>query len=332
MSAGTSTVRVGVVGTGVMGADHASRLRASVGGATLVGVTDIDPSRAAVTADALGARTFDDAESLIGSDEVDAVLVASHDSAHAEQVLACIEAGKPVLCEKPLAPSLAECERIVAAEAATGAELVSVGFMRRFHQGFTALRAQLSTGELGAPLLIHGSHRNVASYPFGGSEGTITNTAVHDIDIVGWMLDEPVVEVSWHAPRTTGLDDARQDPQLIHLRTTGGTLAAVELFVNARYGYDTRYEVVCERGAAHLRPLQPISVDHELMRRTTHPTDWRPFYADAYRAELQAWVDSVRTGATTDLARSRDGLRATRVAEALIRSMHADGARVAVGQ
>ena len=155
-----------------------------------------------------------------------------------------------MLCEKPLAPTVEEGRQIVDAQAERGlGDLVSVGFMRRFHPGFTAMKAALASGELGAPLMVLGSHRNVRAYPTGGSEGTLTNSAVHDIDITEWLLESPIVEVGWYAPKSTSLDPDRQDPQLIHLRTADGVLASIDLFVNARYGYDVRYELVGERGA-----------------------------------------------------------------------------------
>src|SRR4051812_47310718 len=133
-------------------------------------------------------------------------------------------------------------------------ELVSVGFMRRCHPGFTAMKGQLDSGTLGVPLLALGSHRNVRSYPTGGSEGTLTNSAVHDIDVTEWLLGSPITEVGWYAPRSTSLDHDRHDPQLIHLRTMSGVLTSIDLFVNAQYGYEVRYELVCEKGISAAGP------------------------------------------------------------------------------
>jgi myo-inositol 2-dehydrogenase/D-chiro-inositol 1-dehydrogenase len=317
------TLHVGLIGAGVMGADHAHTVQRSIAGARLTAVTDIDSSRAVNLSQELDARPLRSAEELIHDADVDAVIVASHDSAHAEQVLACIEAGKPVLCEKPLAPMVEDCRRIVAKQRGRGlGDLVSVGFMRRFHPGFVAMKDQLGRQSLGAPLLVLGSHRNVRSYSTGGSEGTITNSAVHDIDIVQWLLRSTIVEVSWYAPRPTTVDQSRQDPQLIHLRTADGVLSSIDLFVNAQYGYDVRYEMVCERGAIRLAPGARIVTDHDLVHGHDHPADWRPFFADAYRLELQAWVDAVNHAAPTPLATAEDGLRCALVAEALVQSMH----------
>jgi myo-inositol 2-dehydrogenase/D-chiro-inositol 1-dehydrogenase len=320
------TLRVGLIGAGVMGADHARTINTAVAGATLVAVTDIDHDRAAELAGRLGADVVVSDHDLIASRNVDAVIIASHDSAHTKQVLACIEAGKPVLCEKPLAPTVEECQQIVGAQEERGpCDLVFVGFMRRFHPGFTAMKAELATGELGSPLMVVGSHRNVRAYPTGGSEGTLTNSAVHDIDITEWLLESPIVEVGWYAPKPTSLDPDRHDPQLIHLRTADGVLATIDLFVNAQYGYDVRYELVCERGAVRLSPTPPIVTDRDLARGYAHPTDWRPFFAEAYRLELQAWVAAVTRGEATPLATAASGLRSTVVARALVRSMHSGG-------
>src|SRR5207249_12086382 len=125
-------IRVGLIGTGVMGANHARLLGTAVHGATLGAVFDVDGPRALAVADSVpGTRVLAHPAELIGDPEVDAVLVASSDHTHEEFVLDCLAAGKPVLCEKPLAPTVAGCERILDAEAATGRRLVSVGFMRR---------------------------------------------------------------------------------------------------------------------------------------------------------------------------------------------------------
>jgi myo-inositol 2-dehydrogenase/D-chiro-inositol 1-dehydrogenase len=229
---------------------------------------------------------------------------------------------KPVLCEKPLAPTVEDCQDIVAAQRRRGmGELVSVGFMRRFHPGFTAMKGQIDSGALGVPLLALGSHRSVRAYPTGGSEGTLTNSAVHDIDVSEWLLGSPITQVGWYAPRSTSLDRDRHDPQLIHLRTMSGVLISIDLFVNAQYGYEVRYELVCERGTVRLGPTAPIVTDRDQAHGYPHASDWRPFFADAYRLQLQAWVDAICTSQATPLATAGNGLRSTMVAQALVQSM-----------
>lgn len=326
------TVRIGVIGTGVMGAEHARVLQGSVSGATVTAVADTAYVRAKAVAAETGARSFQSAEELIASPFVDAVLIASHDTTHAAQVKACLGEGKPVLCEKPLAPTVAECQDLVSLEASSvmGNPLISVGFMRRFHPAYRDLKTQLREGIVGQPLMMLSSHRNVRSYPGGDSASTITNSGIHEIDITAWLLDSPIDSVSWHAPKNTSLDGSRQDPQVFHLRTADGVLTIVDVFVNARYGYDVRCEVVGETGSLELARPQQTMVNQGLGRSRSFAEDWRPVFADAYRLQSQAWVDSLASGTPSPLASARDALNATRVAEALVQSMNTGGAIVAV--
>jgi myo-inositol 2-dehydrogenase/D-chiro-inositol 1-dehydrogenase len=127
---------IGVIGTGIMGADHVETVTAAVSGAEICAVADIDPKRAETAAPCVpGAKAFPSAERLIESPEVDSVIIASSDATHAQYVTACISARKPVLCEKPLAPTVAECEQILRLEQAGAVRMVQVGFMRRFDPG-----------------------------------------------------------------------------------------------------------------------------------------------------------------------------------------------------
>src|SRR5262249_17825451 len=112
------TVRVGVVGVGVMGADHARKLARVVSGSELVAVTDFAAGVAAAVAGERGARTHEDGLALIGDPAVGAVVVATRDDTHADLVLAALRAGKPVMCEKPLAPTADECRAVATAQAA----------------------------------------------------------------------------------------------------------------------------------------------------------------------------------------------------------------------
>jgi myo-inositol 2-dehydrogenase/D-chiro-inositol 1-dehydrogenase len=327
------TIGVGVVGAGIMGADHAKTLHRSVSGAEVTVLADIDLNRArVVVAELPGARATDDAFALIADDAVDAVLIASHDSTHAELIMAAIRTGKPVLCEKPLAPTLAECVEVVRAERSAvgdGVPLVSLGFMRRFDPGYVQLKDALSRGTQGAPLLMHCISRGVSSAPSATNESSVTGSAIHEFDVVPWLLGQRITEVSWHAPRAAGGVEF-QDPQLILLRTADGVLSTVDVFLNARYGYDVRCEIVSEKGTIALTEPTRMVVDSGLRRSVGYAADWRPRFADAYRIELQAWVDAVTKGTPTPLATAYDGLLANAVADAVITSMHEGGRVVAV--
>ena len=126
----TETIHVGLIGTGKIGSLHAENLMQRTRGATVVAVMDIDHERAnAVAAACDGARVYADAGDLIADPAVDAILIASTDRTHADFAIACIEEDKPVLCEKPLATTVADAERVLRAELGGGRRLVQVGFM-----------------------------------------------------------------------------------------------------------------------------------------------------------------------------------------------------------
>ena len=323
------SVRVGVIGTGVMGAHHAATLWGNVSGAELVAVADADLARArAVAATLPGAAVAADAHAVIADPGVDAVVIASHDSTHAELTRAAVAAGKPVLCEKPLAPTVAECVAIVSEEGDAG--LISVGFMRRFDPAYADLKTALVTGPLGRPLLLHCVSRGVSAAPGTTSEYSVTGAAIHEFDIVPWLLGAPIVEVSWHAPLSSPSAGGPQDPQLVLLRTADGVLTTLEVFLNAGYGYDIGCEVVCEHGVLALAPTARVVASHAGSASAAHPADWRPRFADAYRIELQAWIESIADGVPSPLPSARAGLAATAVAEAVIASMHDGGRTVAV--
>ena len=149
------SVGVGIIGAGMMGAAHVATLTTGVPGAHVAAVADADPARAAAAAGAAGARALADPLELIADPAVEAVVVASYDTTHEAFVLACIAAGKPVLCEKPLATTAEACLRVIDAERAAGRRLVSLGFMRRYDPAYEALKAQLDDGGVGAVLLVH---------------------------------------------------------------------------------------------------------------------------------------------------------------------------------
>lgn len=322
------SVRVGLIGAGVMGADHARILHDGVPGAVLAAVHDVDPARArALAGECGGARVVDDAAALVADPGVDAVIVASPDDTHGPLALACIARGKPVLCEKPLAAGLDSCRTVVAAEVAAGRRLVQVGYMRRFDPGYLAMKAALEDGGLGPALFMHCVHRNAVAAAYLTSEGVIANSAVHEIDVARFVLGEEVAAATVISPRASARAPGRQ-PQLVVLETVGGTVVDVEAFVDARYGYDVRAELVCENGTVALAPNPPVALRHDGRDGFALSPDWRGRFAEAYRAQLRAWVGAVASGRPTGSS-AWDGYAASVTAAACL-DAHRSKTRVAV--
>lgn len=325
------TVRVGVIGTGMIGRDHIRRITQVLSGGTIAAVTDVDAARAEQAAAALpGVTVHPSGRDLIADPAVSAVLVTSWAQTHTEHVLAAIDAGKPVFCEKPLATTYAAGLKIMNAERAGGRRLVQVGFMRRYDPGYRALKAAVDGGEIGIPLLMHCAHRNVAVPPYDfTTESIITDSAIHEIDLVRWLFGEEVVTTSILRPRRSSKgSDTLHDPLIVVLELASGILVDVELFMNATYGYDIRGEVVGEHGTVALGDHGGVIVSAASRRSGPVPADWRERFSRAFDAEFQDWLDALAAGAPRGPG-SWDGVAATAVAESCLAALRT-GERTAV--
>ena len=323
-------LRVGIIGVGLMGADHADRIAHRTSGARLVAVSDPDTARAGALAEAFdGVRAVPDPLDLVADDDVDAVVIASPGFVHEEQVLACLAAGKHVLCEKPLTMDGESSLRIVRAEQERGAPLVQVGFMRRFDPEYARLKALLDSGRLGRLLLLHNTHRNKVVPPSFRSEMIVRDSLVHEVDVARFLFGEEIAEVTLYAPAPTSVAaEGVIDPQVSVFRMVGGAIVTNEVFVNNQVGYEVRCEAVCETGTAVVgRPWGDLYTtasssagDGDGVWGGMVPADFRARFARAYDLELQAWVDATRRGAVVGPT-AWDGYAATVVCEAGMESL-----------
>ncbi len=316
------TVRVGVVGVGMIGQDHIRRITQVLSGAQVVAVTDVDVERARSVAEGLpGARVHASGEDLIADEGVEAVVVTSWGPTHERYVLAGIAAGKPVFCEKPLATTQEACLRILDAEIAAGRRLVMVGFMRRYDAAYTALKEAVVDGAVGTPLLMHCAHRNPTVPSTFTSEMVVNDTAIHEIDLVRWLFDEEIAATQVLKPRrnpAAGPD--LQDPLIVLLEMASGVLVDVEVSINVAYGYDIRGEIVGESGTVALADEAPVVVKRQGVRGERVPGSWRERFLRAYDVELQAWIDAAATGGSTGPS-AWDGYAAAVVADACIQAL-----------
>lgn len=318
------TIRIGVIGVGNIGTAHAHNLEFTVSGAQVSVVYDYDTSRAARVAAEIDAIAVDSVAELIAHPDVDAIVIASPDGMHAEQALACLAAGKPTLCEKPLAPVLADALAVMDAEVELGHRLITMGFMRRFDPGYVQLKAELDSGVVGLPLVLHCIHRNESVSQEQTSAMSLTNSAVHEIDINRWLLGEEYVSAQIITGRPTPLGGpGLKDPLLVFLRTASGVIVEIESFVNAQYGYEVRCEVVASEGTLELGDGSFITSARAGHLGKAIPEQWLGRFGEAYRMEMQAWVDSIRAGAPTGPS-VWDGYAATAVANACVAALDTD--------
>src|SRR5215218_5154321 len=297
-------VGVALIGSGRMGAFHAETLARRIPGARLAAVADPAPGAADRLAGALGAdRAYTDLTQVWDDPAVDAVVIAAPARFHADLVVAAAAAGKGVFCEKPMAVTLPDADRAIDAARRAGVVL-QVGFNRRFAPDWAAARALLDAGTLGTPRLLRSLTRDPGGFdPARVPPDTVfLETLIHDFDTLRFLnpgaeavevyaAADALVEPDW---RDRGL----LDTAVVTVRFDNGAVGVAEVCFEAAYGYDVRGEVLGSGGMATVgdgrrtgmvfsgaagRSVETVRSDQELL-------------ADAYVAELSAFVDAVRGG------------------------------------
>ena len=289
-----------MIGVGLMGRRHAENLARRIEYARLVAVTDADRSTSDRVAAELGAKSCESVNALLALDDVRAIVIVSPARFHVAHAIAAAGAGKDVFVEKPIATTLAEADRAIAAAREAGVSL-QVGFQRRYDTPYVEARNVVSSGALGRPLFYRGINRDREA-PVGapGSLATndiITESAIHDLDGARWMMADEVAGVR-ASLATIGDNASTPAPNLamVELRFARGAVAHVEAMRGARYGYDIRSEVMCETGAVFVGGFAQTMLT--VMRGDERRDDLYPGflerYADAYLAEMRDFVAAVR--------------------------------------
>lgn len=317
-----SELRIAVLGVGMMGTFHVDALSKRTKGATVTVVNDYLADKAEALADQIGARVVLDPIEAINDPEVDAVLIASPGMAHDEQVNACLDAGKPVLCEKPLTTDIASGYAIVQKEAALGKQLIQVGFMRRFDTEYVALKKLITDGAIGNPLVVHCTHRNPDVPPHFNSEYAVRDSVVHEVDVARFLLDEEIISVQvLSGVATAKAPEGVADPLIVVFETESGRIVTDEVFVRTGVAYEVRTEVVGEKGSAFIGLDQNLVVKSAGGRWGGQITpSFVERFGAAYDVELQRWVNAAAKG-TIDGPGAWDGYAAVAVCEAGVQAV-----------
>ena len=282
-------LRVGVIGVGIMGSNHA-RVLAEFPGVELVGVADPDREQAEFVRRALGCAAVADFAELLDLG-VDAVSIAAPTHLHRAIALACIKRGKHVLVEKPIASSVSEGRDIIAAAARAGVTLM-VGHVERFNPAVQAIKDALS----GEDILSIAITRVGPFPPRMSNVGVVIDLAVHDIDLIGWFTGSEIVEVQ---PQLSSAIAEREDIALLQFRTASGVLAQI----------NTNWLTPFKARTVHVATKRKYIIGDLLTRQVTECFGFQPDgsysmrhlsvgHAEPLRAELSAFVKAIREGAT----------------------------------
>jgi predicted dehydrogenase len=285
--AGQKPVRLGVVGVGIMGFNHA-RVLADLANVELVGVADPDRSQAMRVGKALGCEAVASHKNLIDLG-VDAVIVAAPTHLHHPIAIDCIGAGLHVLVEKPIAPSVEEGRQIVAAARTKGVKLM-VGHVERFYPSVQTIKQAIK----GERILSIGITRVGPFPPRMSNVGVVIDLAVHDIDLIRWFTESDIVEVQ---PQLSSVRAKQEDIALLQFRTESGVLAHI----------NTNWLTPFKARTVHVATHDKYVIGDLLTRQVTECFGFQPDgsysmrhlsvgYAEPLRSELIAFVDAVRNG------------------------------------
>lgn len=312
-------LRMGVVGVGAMGAQHAENIARGVPEATLVAVFDAQPAAAERVARALDCDHTTSLDDLLRRDDLDAVVIVSPPRFHAEHAVAALAAGKHVLLEKPMALTLADADRIIAA-AADAKRRLQVGFMRRYDPAYVAAKRRIVAGDIGVPRLFKGIDRDQDAPvgPFGsaGRASILTDSAIHDFDVARWLMADEVAAVR---ATIAVIGDRATVPcpnlALVDLLFSRGAVGNVETLHGAKYGYDIRAEVVGTEGTLLIGGQGRTALSFLGTDGSTHDLvgHWLDRFADAYRLEMADFVTATLAGRPPAVT-GDDGRRALAIA------------------
>jgi myo-inositol 2-dehydrogenase/D-chiro-inositol 1-dehydrogenase len=321
-------MRLGLIGLGRIGAFHAETLTNLPVVESLV-VTDAMPSLAKDIARRFGAETVDSPEAVLAAG-VDGVVIAAATDAHPALILACVQAGLPTFCEKPVARTSAEAADVQRRVADAGVE-IQIGYPRRFDAAFIAARAAVADGELGWLHTVRSTTLDPAPPPqayLAVSGGIFRDCSVHDFDAIRWVTQQEVREV-YATGSNRGEDWIRElgdvDTASAILTLADGTLAVVS---NTRYnprGHDVRLELHGSAdsiavGLEDRLPLRSVEPGATFPSGTPH-SFFMDRFAAAFRAELAAFTDVV-AGRRPSPCTVADALEASWIAEACTLSLH----------
>lgn len=327
-------LRVGVLGAGFMGATHA-RAFARLSDVQVVGVSSRSAGKAAALAGEVGARPFSDAMALAVDPQVDAVSITLPTHLHEEYTLAALKAGKPVLLEKPMGLSVAECDAMIAA-AGRGGQILMLAHVLRFWPEYVALVDFVKSGQLGKPLSATASR--LSARPAWGdwfanpdwTGGAVLDLHIHDLDALNWLFG---------TPRSVYARGRRGAPGGWDHSLTLLDYGPVQCFAEGSvlmpdgYPFTMTLWVLCERGSVEFSfraggtGVETGSVSGTSLMVYETGAAPRPLSApggDGYQAQVAYFVECVRANRQPERGTPEQGRLAVKTALAARQSLETD--------
>jgi myo-inositol 2-dehydrogenase / D-chiro-inositol 1-dehydrogenase len=301
-------LRLAIVGAGRCGTLHAENARRWLSAAELACVVDADETLASEVGVAFGVPAFTSLEQALERSSFDGVVITTPTFTHAQIAVSAANAGKHVLCEKPMALGLEECDEMIAAAEAAGVVL-QIGFVRRFQTEFVEARRRIEAGEIGVPMIVKSLTRGPGLPPLWAhdlrrSNGMLAEVNSHDFDCVRWLAGSEIERVYAETANFKGEERGVTAPDfydnaVVSLRFESGALGTIDGTCPADFGYDARVEVLGSEGLLVVGEHRSTALLEIRTRGTgevpTYST-WPQRFEWGYREELRGFVEAALTG------------------------------------
>lgn len=322
-----------VIGVGRAGMIHARNFATGrVAGARLVAVAEpVEAARRTASHELSLEHVFADYGQALAAPGVDAVVVATPSDLHRDVVIAAAKAGKHILCEKPLGMNALECDEMIAAVDGARVKL-QIGFMRRFDASFLAAKQRVDAGEIGRVVMVRSLTHGPTTpkpwmYDIRKSNGPLSEVNSHDIDAVRWFSGSEFEEVyaiagNFRSPQARQQFPDFYDNVILSARMASGMQGSISGAQGVQYGYDSRCEILGEKGLITVGSLAATTAVAHTAAGTSAAIvrSWSDLFLDAYRAEDEDFVRCILED-RAPRAGARDGKAAVMVVNAGNRSI-----------
>ncbi len=326
-------INVCLIGAGRAGMIHARNFKSRVGNASIVAVADPFEEACVKACEELGInRYYTDYKQVLAQDDIHAVVVVSPTKFHRDIVVDCADAGKHILCEKPMAMTVQECDDMIEAAKRNNVKL-QVGFMRRFDESFQKAKEALQSGSIGDIVHIRSLTRGPSKprewmYDIEISNGPLAEVNSHDIDCVRWLAESDMESLYAVAGNYRNKEIAADYPDFYDNVVMTGTLKngiqfTIEGAQYVSYGYDARVEVLGTKGVIHIGRTDAYhykAVTEQNGTSSPYIISWTSLFKDAYLEEDVQFIQCILND-TTPMVTGEDGKMAVAVVKAGNRSI-----------
>lgn len=319
-------LKMGIIGVGRLGYEHACNIATRVPGSELVAICDGNLVRAKEVAEELGvAHVYSDPAEMCANPEVEAVMIVTNTSSHVEMIKVAMDAGKHVLCEKPLAETVEKCKEAEAIIEAHPELIFMLGFMRRYDHSYQVAKKKMENGDIGDVILVRCYSQDPISIIEGTldyaprSGGQFIDMSIHDIDLIRWLTGSEPKQLwatggCYEFKQYADWDDGDNVGCLIQCEND-----AMAFFFAGRaaaHGSHVETEIIGTRGTLRIANIPSNSMVEVMSEHGVCKECYQDFitrWHDAYIKEVEVFCECVATG-TQGTPNVYDGTKSTDIA------------------